>query len=96
MKYVPFFRDLCLPTPEVGEHTVDHIDKHTCEYDNEGTASIHVYLLFSGIITSSRFPRMGNNSIENVVHSLPFTERAKDTGDSGNESQSEKGIKPEV
>lgn len=40
---------------------------------------------------------MGHNIVYDIVHeSLPFTERAKDTGNSGDKRQSEKGIKPEV
>lgn len=40
---------------------------------------------------------MGNDIVNDIIHdSLPFTEGAKDTGNSGNKSQGEKGIKPEV
>lgn len=80
----------------MGEHTVNHIDKDTSQYDNQRTASISIYLLFRARVVGS-VPNMGHYIVNDIVHeSLPFTERAKDTGDSGDKRQSEKGIKPEV
>lgn len=85
-----------LPTPEVGEHTIDHVNEDTSKNEDQSAAGIKINLLFSRRTIIGRIPDMGNDLVNNIVHRLPFTETPEEPGHRGNESQGENRIKPVI
>ena len=81
-----------LPTPKVGEHTINQVDKNTDQNNNQSAANIINILLV--IATSG--PVMSNNLIDNIVHYLlpPFAKTTDNARERSQERQSDQGEKP--
>ena len=64
-----------LPTPKVGEHTINKVDEDTDQNEDQGTTGIINILLFR----RARFPSMVNDVVDNIVHENYLSTRERIT-----------------